>query len=118
MKTLLYTLSFVLVSTLGVAQITTGHFGGNATLDNVVQPHNGQTTNKWIKLAELTLNRSYGSVGITVDFFPKNSNHGDSRQQLNVQFRNTTTGIESTHDISLVTFYGAQKTIKDVKVVY
>ena len=118
MKTLLYTLSFVLVSTWGVAQITTGYFGGNATLDNVAQSNNGQTTNKWIKLAELTLNRSYGPAGITVNFFPRNSNHGDSRQQLNVQFRNSTTGIESTHDISLVTFYGAQKTIKDVKVVH
>ena len=64
MKTLLYTLSFVLVSTWGVAQITSGYFSGNATLDNVVQPNNGQTTNKWIKLAELTLNRSYGPAGV------------------------------------------------------
>lgn len=72
MKTLLYTLSFVLVSTWGVAQITTGHFGGNATLDNVVRANNSQTTNKWIKLAVLTLNRSYGPAGITVDFFAKN----------------------------------------------
>lgn len=118
MKTLLYTLSFVLVSTLGVAQITTGYFGGNARLDNVVQPHNGQTANKWIKLAKFSLNGNWNAAGITVDFFPKNSNHGDSRQQLNVQFRNNLIGIESTHDISLVTFYGAQKTIKDVKVIH
>lgn len=119
MKTLLYTLSFVLVSTLGVAQITTGYFGGSATLDNVAQPNNGQTTNKWIRIAEFTLNGNWSPAGITVDFFPRNSNHGDSRQQLNVQFRNNHgTAIESTHDISLVTFYGAQKTIKDVKVVH
>ncbi len=118
MKTLLYTLSFVLVSTWGVAQITTGHFGANATLDNVTQPNVGQTTNKWIRIAELTLNGNWSPAGITVDFFPRNSNHGDSRQELNVQFRNSTTGIENTPDISLVTFYGTQKTIKDVKVVH
>ena len=99
MKTLLYTLSFVLVSTWGVAQITTGYFGGNATLDNVVKPNSSSTTNKWIRIAEFTLNGNWSPAGLTVNFFPRNSNHGDSRQQLNVQFRNNHgTAIESTHE--------------------
>ena len=104
------------LSVTSYAQVTTGAFGSNKSLDGVVQPHPGNTTNKWIKLAELTLNGNWSAAGITVDFFPRNANHGDSRQQLNVQFRNNGgTGIENSHDISLVTFYGKQKTLKDVK---
>lgn len=110
---------FSLISLTTFAQIKTGHFGSNKTLDGVVQPHVSHTTNKWIKLAELTINGNWNPAGITVDFFPRNPNHGDSRQQLNVQFRNNYgTGIESSYDISLVTFYGQQKTLKDVKVIH
>ena len=110
---------FTLISLTTFAQIKTGHFGSNKTLDGVVQPHVSHTTNKWIKLAELTINGNWNSAGITVDFFPRNPNHGDSRQQLNVQFGNNYgTGIESSYDISLVTFYGQQKTLKDVKVIH
>lgn len=108
-----------LMSLASYAQVTTGVFGSNKTLDGVVQPHHGHTTNKWIKLAELTINGNWNAAGITVDFFPRNPNHGDSRQQLNVQFRNNGgTAIENSHDISLVTFHGLQKTLKDVKVVH
>lgn len=108
-----------LMSLASYAQVTTGVFGSNKTLDGVVQPHHSHTTNKWIKLAELTLNGNYNAAGITVDFFPRNPNHGDSRQQLNVQFRNNHgTAIENSHDISLVTFHGQQKTVRDVKVVH
>jgi len=107
------------MSLASYAQVTTGVFGSNKTLDGVVQPHHSHTTNKWIKLAELTLNGNYNAAGITVDFFPRNPNHGDSRQQLNVQFRNNHgTAIENSHDISLVTFHGQQKTVRDVKVVH
>jgi len=35
------------------------------------------------------LNGPYAAAGLTIDFYPKNSNHGDSREQLNVQMRNT-----------------------------
>lgn len=108
----------VLMSLASYGQVTIGVFGNDNTLDGVVQPHTGHTTNKWIKLAELTLNGNYYPAGITVDFFPRNSNHGDSRQQLNVQFRNNGTFIENSHDISLITFHGQQKTLKDVKVVH
>lgn len=108
-----------LISLASYAQVTTGVFGSNRTLDGVVQPHHSHTTNKWIKLAELAINGNWNAAGITVDFFPKNANHGDSRQQLNVQFRNNGgTAIENSHDISLVTFHGKQKTLKDVKVVH
>lgn len=110
---------FALMSLASYAQVTTSVFGSNKTLDGVVQPHHSHTTNKWIKLAELTLNGNYNAAGITVDFFPRNPNHGDSRQQLNVQFRNNHgTAIENSHDISLVTFHGQQKTLRDVKVVH
>jgi len=118
MKQLYYKGVFILITFASYAQVTTGHFGSNKTLDGVVQPHHSHTTNKWIKLAELTINGNWNPTGITVDFFPRNSNHGDSRQQLNVQFRNNRVGIESSYDISLVTFYGQQKTLNDVKVVH
>ena len=107
-----------LMSLASYAQLTTGVFGSNKTLDGVVQPHHGHTTNKWIKLAEITINGNWNVAGITVDFFPRNPNHGDSRQQLNVQFRNNNSEIENSHDISLLTFHGQQKTAKDVKVVH
>lgn len=38
-----------LMSLASYAQVTTGVFGSNKTLDGVVQPHHGHTTNKWIK---------------------------------------------------------------------
>ena len=117
MKKLILLLFFIPLLTN--AQITKGVFGNNNTLDNVAKTNPGHTTNKWTKLAELTINGNYSPAGITVDFFPKNPNHGDSRQQLNVQFRNNHgTAIQSGYDINLVNFYGAQKTIKDVKVVH
>ncbi|MCR9252377.1 MAG: vacuolar protein sorting family 37 protein [bacterium] len=115
-------LSLVLLLCLAVcyaqAQVTTGYFGGNAAASG--HPHVGNTTNQWIKVAELTLNGNYNAAGITIDLFPKNANHGDSRQQVNVQFRNNNgTGIyTSTYDIALVHFHGQHKTIKDVKVVH
>ncbi len=97
----------------------TGYFGGNSAASPDYTSV-GYTTNTWIKLAELTLNGNYNAAGITVDFHPKNSNHGDSRQQLNVQFRNNYgTGIyTTTNDITLIHFHGQHKTIKDVKVVH
>jgi hypothetical protein len=56
MKQLYYKGVFILITFASYAQVTTGHFGSNKTLDGVVQPHHSHTTNKWIKLAELTLN--------------------------------------------------------------
>ena len=117
MKKLIF-LSLLVFPFIIHSQVTTGYFGGNKTLDGVVEPNVGHTTNKWIRLAELTINGSYSPAGITVDFFPKNSHHGDSRQQLNVQFRNNGgTAIENTYDITLLDFYGEQKTIKNAKVI-
>ncbi len=98
---------------------TTGVFGGDA----VASPEYSSmasTTSKWIKLAELTLNGNYNAAGFTMDLFPKNSNHGDSRQQLSVQFRNNSgSGFYTTsNDIVLIHFHGQHKIIKDVKVIH
>lgn len=95
-----------------------GYFGGDPAASPDFTSHS-YTANKWIKLAELTLNGNYSAAGITVDFYPRNSNHGDSRQQLNVQFRNNGgTGIETSSDISLIQFHGQQRTVRDAKVVH
>ena len=85
MKKLIF-LSLLVFPFIIHSQVTTGYFGGNKTLDGVVEPNVGHTTNKWIRLAELTINGSYSPAGITVDFFPKNSNHGDCNRSRFIWF--------------------------------
>ena len=75
-----------LMSLASYAQVTTGVFGSNKTLDGVVQPHHSHTINKWIKLAELTLKGNYNAAGITVDFFPRNPNHPCWREAVSRAF--------------------------------
>lgn len=118
MKKLIKVIIFLVFSITAKGQ-TTGYFGGDVAASPEYTSV-GSTTNKWIMIAELTLNGNYNAAGITVDFFPRNSNHGDSRQQLSVQFRNNKgIGIyTTTNDITLIHFHGQHKTIKDVKVVH
>ena len=104
------------------SQITTGFFGGNASASGYTNTEN--TQNKWIKIAEMTLNGPYNPAGFTIDFYPRNSNHGDAHERLNVQFRNTSGSspdanfYRSTYDISLIHLSGQHHTVKDAKVVY
>lgn len=95
---------------------TAGVFGGDYNASGYPDP--GNTKNKWIKMGEFILNGPYSNFVCTIDLFPKNSNHGDSRQQINIGFRNSSSDIEASYGINLITFYGAQKTVKDVKVIH
>ncbi|MEL7145824.1 MAG: hypothetical protein AAFO69_05615 [Bacteroidota bacterium] len=105
---------FMSFSSLGQA---TGVFGGTSEVGGA-SDHSG-TQEKWIKLAEMTLDGNYKASGMTVDFFPRGSNHGDGRERLIVQFRtNNGTGLyQSSYDISLVHMSGHHLTVKDVKVI-
>ncbi|MEQ9404096.1 MAG: hypothetical protein RIM99_10945 [Cyclobacteriaceae bacterium] len=100
---------FILKGTYGTL-IRSGIFGTSSN-------HSG-TSQKWIKMGEMTLNGNWNDVNITLDFFPWNAKHGDSRQQINISMRNSLTNIEGSYDISLITFYGREKSIKDVKLVH
>lgn len=90
--------------------LTSGVFGASS--------NSSQSYQKWIKLAEMTLNGNWSYAGLSIDFLPRNANHGDSRQQLNVSIRNNTTGIESSQDLSLITFYGRSRSVIDAKLVH
>ena len=104
------------------SRVTTGFFGGNASASGYT--NTGNTHHKWIKIAEMTLNGPYNAAGVTIDFYPRNSNHGDAHERLNVQFRNTSGSdpsanfYRSTHDISLIHLSGQHHTVKDARVVY
>lgn len=76
------------------------------------------TYSKWIRIGEITLNGTWNDANLTLDFFPWNANHGDSRQQVNISIRNNMNSIEGSLDINLITFYGRQKSIEDVKLVH
>ena len=110
--------SALLLSFNGHGQVITGVFGGDAAASGYV--NHGNTHNKWIKLGEMTLNGAYNAAGMTVDFYPGNSNHGDSRQRVNVQMRNHPSGglYQSTWDVSLVHLSGQHFTVRDVKAVH
>ena len=119
MKKVSILLSLIIFTTLSaIAQVTTGEFGGAYEVGGV--SNNSATQDKWIKLADMTLDGSYDGAGLTVDFFPKDANHGDSRQRLIVQMRNKNSGglYQSTYDISIVHMSGGHFTIKDAKVVH
>ncbi|MEQ9404094.1 MAG: hypothetical protein RIM99_10935 [Cyclobacteriaceae bacterium] len=96
----------------------TGFFGGDGAASGY--PNNGYTTNKWIKIAELTMNGNYYASGITIDFYPVNSSHGDGREHISVQFRNNNgTGLyTTTNDLTLIHFHGQHSIIKDLKAVH
>ena len=121
-QTLFYCLTVLCVlffSIKGFGQVTTGVFGGDAATAGY--PNESNTSGKWIKIAEMILDGAYKSAGFTVDFFPRNSNHGDAHERLNVQFRTKSTsdpGLAlTTSDIALIHFSGQHHTVKDVKVV-
>lgn len=95
---------------------TTGVFGGDPVASGYSNA--GNTNEKWLKIADITLDGAYRRSTFTIDFFPDESPHGDSRQTLIVGLRNGNSTFNSGNsDIVLVTHYGAAKTLKDVKVV-
>ncbi|MBV6645972.1 MAG: hypothetical protein KI790_11010 [Cyclobacteriaceae bacterium] len=100
---------FVLRGTYGTL-MRSGLFGTST--------NHSHSTNKWIKLGVITLNGNWNDANLTLDFYPWNAKHGDSRQQVNISIRNGSSGIEGSYDINLITFYGRQKSIKDVKLVH
>lgn len=114
--TLLATLLSISVLSHG-QRITEGLFGG---LGGSGANHLSQTKDKWLKIGELTLNGGYIASNIFIEFFPRSSNHGDSHQKIEVGFRNgaTGTGLESSYDLSLVTYSGHEKSVKDVRVIH
>ncbi|MEQ9404095.1 MAG: hypothetical protein RIM99_10940 [Cyclobacteriaceae bacterium] len=95
----------------------TGVFGGDAAASGY--QHQSNTTNMWLKYGEITLNGAYNRGTLMIDFFPDESPHADSRQTVIVNLRNSSTGYHSSvSDIVLITHYGANLTIKDLKVIH
>ncbi len=78
---------------------------------------NGDSSGKWIKIGELTVNGAYSAAGVVWSVFPTNPNHGDSVETISVQFRNGGSDIESTYNIEHEVTGGSEYTIADVKVV-
>ncbi|MCV9387471.1 hypothetical protein [Reichenbachiella ulvae] len=119
MKQIIMFLGLVLLGLQLIAQPADsewGYFGGNASASGF--ENTGNTANKWIRIAELTLNGNYNAASVEITFHPKNSNHGDSKHELFVGFRNNKVGLEPTYDIRLNHVYGYNKSIKDVKAVH
>ena len=96
---------------------TAALFGGDPVASGYANSSN--TANKWTKFGEITLNGAYNAGTLLVDFFPDESPHGDSRQTAIVSLRNSSTTYNTSHyDIVLMTSYGANLTVKDLKVVH
>lgn len=117
----IFLLSLMLLSMKVSAQITTGLFGGDWVASGHANLSN--TTDKWVKIAELTLNGPYNRAGVTIDFYPKDAAHGDAHEQLSVHFRNESPQnaadriSRSTYDLSLIHFTGQRHTVKDAKAI-
>ncbi|MEQ9404097.1 MAG: hypothetical protein RIM99_10950 [Cyclobacteriaceae bacterium] len=95
---------------------TAGVFGGDAAASGF--PHVSNTSNMWLKIGEIVLNGAYKAGAATIDFYPDESPHGDSRQTVIVNLRNSSASFSMTNaDIVLLTQYGNNKTIRDIKVV-
>lgn len=118
MKTITICLTTLLLLTflLTADGQTSGIFGGDNVASGYSNPSN--TKDKWIKLGEFTINGAYSSFICTIEVFPKNSNHGDSHQELNIGFRNNATGIESTYNIEIFNISGQQKSVNNLKVIH
>lgn len=80
---------------------------------------NGDTSNKWIKLARINVNGPWKAKGFTLEVYPKLAQHGSSRQTIVCLVRNTDKDLEAPY-ISLTTHnesFPNTKSIKDVNLI-
>jgi hypothetical protein len=80
---------------------------------------NGDTANKWIKVASFTVSGAWDPRGFTLEVYPRIRYHTSSRQTLVCLVRNNTTDLEAPY-VSLNTHNESEpntRLIKDVRVV-
>ncbi len=80
---------------------------------------NGESNNKWIKLARINLNGSWNAKGFTLEIYPRIRWSSSARQTIVCLVRNAQKDLEEPY-LSLTTHNEAQadtRTFKDVKAI-
>ena len=80
---------------------------------------NGDTINKWIKVAGFTISGAWDARGFTLEVYPRIRYHTSGRQTLVCLVRNNTADVEAPY-VSLTTFNESEpntRLIKDVRVI-